>query len=71
LEKGKRGVGGNGEMAVVNEATWEKVRLLFPSDQHNAVARILETECGNNLGATLVSRLIAALTTSAVFSYEA
>jgi hypothetical protein len=36
-------------MAVVNEATWEKVRLLFPSDQHNAVARILETECENNL----------------------
>ena len=26
-----------------------KVRELFPSDQHNAVARILETECGNNL----------------------
>jgi len=47
------GVGGNGEMALLNEATWEKVRLLFPSDQHNGVARILETECGNNLGATL------------------
>ena len=46
---GKSGVGSTGEMASVNEATWEKVRKLFPPDQHDAVARILETECGNNL----------------------
>jgi hypothetical protein len=43
------GVGVTGETAVVREATWEKVRELFPSDQHNAVARILQLECGNNL----------------------
>jgi hypothetical protein len=36
-------------MAVLSEATWERVRELFPPEQHEAVARILETECGNNL----------------------
>jgi hypothetical protein len=36
-------------MAVLSEATWERVRQLFPPEQHEAVARILETECGNNL----------------------
>jgi hypothetical protein len=40
---------GAGEMVVLSEATWEKVRELFPPEQHEAVARILETECGNNV----------------------
>jgi hypothetical protein len=36
-------------MAVLTEATWEKVRNLFPPEQQDEVAKILETECGNNL----------------------
>jgi hypothetical protein len=36
-------------MAVLSEATWEKVREMFPSEQHNEVGKLLQTECGNNL----------------------
>jgi hypothetical protein len=36
-----------GEMAVLSESTWEKIRELFPSEQHDEVATILETECGH------------------------
>ena len=36
-------------MAVLSEATWEKVREMFPLEQHNEVAKLLQTECGNNL----------------------
>jgi hypothetical protein len=36
-------------MAVLNEATWEKVREMFPSGQDSEVAKLLQTECGNNL----------------------
>jgi len=36
-------------MAVLSEATWEKVREMFPSGQDSEVAKLLQTECGNNL----------------------
>ena len=36
-------------MAMLSEATWEKVRSIFPFEQHDEVAKLLETECGNNL----------------------
>ena len=38
-----------GRDAVLSESTWEKIRELFPKEQHDEVATILETECGNNL----------------------
>jgi hypothetical protein len=38
-----------GEVSVLSESTWKKIRELFPPDQCDEVARILETECGNNL----------------------
>jgi hypothetical protein len=34
-------------MAVLSESTWEKIRELFPPEQHDEAATILETECGN------------------------
>ena len=34
---------------MLSESTWEKIRALFPPEQHDEVATILETECGNNL----------------------
>ena len=36
-------------MAVLSEATWEKVREMFPSGQDSEVAKLLQTECGSNL----------------------
>ena len=36
-------------MSELSEPTWEKVRALFPPAQHQAVADILLSECGNNL----------------------
>ena len=36
-------------MAALSEATWEKVRALFPPTQHDEVAAILQHQCGNNL----------------------
>ena len=36
-------------MSELSESTWEKVRALFPPAQHQAVADILLSECGNNL----------------------
>lgn len=36
-------------MAALSEATWEKVRGLFPQTQHDEVAAILQNQCGNNL----------------------
>ena len=36
-------------MAELSEATWEKIRALFPVEHHEEVATILENECGNNL----------------------
>ena len=34
---------------MLSGSTWEKIRALFPSEQHDEVATILENECGNNL----------------------
>ena len=36
-------------MASLTEATWEKIRAIFPSTQHDEVAELLESQCGNNL----------------------
>ncbi|HLC05450.1 MAG TPA: hypothetical protein VJK02_20630 [Anaerolineales bacterium] len=36
-------------MTGLSEATWSRIRQLFPSDLHPSVAEILEHECGNNL----------------------
>ena len=36
-------------VAALSEATWEKVRALFPPTQHDEVAAILQNQCGNNL----------------------
>ena len=36
-------------MSELSDSTWEKVRALFPLAQHQAVADILLSECGNNL----------------------
>ena len=36
-------------MAPLSQATWEKVRAIFPPTQHAAVAEILQNQCGNNL----------------------
>ncbi|HKT88342.1 MAG TPA: hypothetical protein VJQ59_07895 [Candidatus Sulfotelmatobacter sp.] len=36
-------------MSALSEATWEKVRALFPPTQHDEVAAILQNQCGNNL----------------------
>jgi hypothetical protein len=36
-------------MTVLSEATWEKVCETFPSERHDEVAKLLQTECGNNL----------------------
>ena len=36
-------------MSELSESTREKVRALFPPAQHQAVADILLSECGNNL----------------------
>jgi hypothetical protein len=45
----REALGAPWQMAVLSEATGEKVRELFPPEQHDTVARVLETECGNNL----------------------
>ena len=36
-------------MAALSEATWEKVRALFPPTQQDEVAAKLQNQCGNNL----------------------
>ena len=36
-------------MTGLTEATREKVRELFPKEQYSEAAKLLETECGNNL----------------------
>jgi hypothetical protein len=36
-------------MVALSEATWEKIRLLFPPMQHEEVAAILQSQCGDNL----------------------
>ncbi len=36
-------------MAALSEATWEKIRALFPLTQHDEVAAILQNQCGANL----------------------
>lgn len=36
-------------MAALSEATWEKVRALFPPTQQDEVAAILQNQCGNDL----------------------
>ncbi|HEV2398590.1 MAG TPA: hypothetical protein VGS27_16720 [Candidatus Sulfotelmatobacter sp.] len=36
-------------MAALSEATWEKVRALFPPTKHEEVAALLQNQCGNNL----------------------
>ncbi|HEX9988346.1 MAG TPA: hypothetical protein VGE45_07705 [Chloroflexia bacterium] len=36
-------------MAELSEATWERLRRLFPPQQQEEAARLLADECGNNL----------------------
>jgi hypothetical protein len=36
-------------MASLSEATWEKIRAIFPSTEHDEVAELLQSQCGNNL----------------------
>lgn len=36
-------------MAALSEATWERIRVLFPPTKHDEVAAILQNQCGNNL----------------------
>jgi hypothetical protein len=36
-------------MVKLSEATWEKVRQLFPAEQQQKIADLITTECGNNL----------------------
>ncbi|HYP40204.1 MAG TPA: hypothetical protein VEX13_07565 [Chloroflexia bacterium] len=36
-------------MAELSEATWERLRTLFPPQHHEEAARLLAGECGNNL----------------------
>ena len=36
-------------MMELSEETWELVQKLFAPEQHQAAARLLEEECGNNL----------------------
>lgn len=36
-------------MSKLSEATQEKIRQLFPPEQHEETARLLRDECGNNL----------------------
>jgi hypothetical protein len=36
-------------MVPLTDATWQKIRALFPETQHEAVARLLESRCGSNL----------------------
>jgi len=42
-------VGGPWRDGCVKRVNWEKIQELFPPEQHDEVATILETECGNNL----------------------
>jgi hypothetical protein len=36
-------------VAELSEATWERLRKLFPPQQQEEAARLLADECGNNL----------------------
>jgi hypothetical protein len=36
-------------MTELSDATWNKIRQLFPVEEQSSVATILENECGNNL----------------------
>lgn len=36
-------------MAELSDATWERLRRLFPPQQQEEAARLLADECGNNL----------------------
>ena len=36
-------------MSELTEATWERLRKLFPPEQHQEVAALLLNECSNNL----------------------
>ena len=36
-------------MTDLSQATWQKIRQLFPAALHDEVATVLENECGNNL----------------------
>jgi len=36
-------------MAGISEATWQKIRALFPPELHGEVAVLLADQCGNNL----------------------
>jgi len=38
-----------GKMKGLSERTWKIVRVMFPVEQQESVAKLLLTECGNNL----------------------